>query len=83
MFTLIKDLDNNKIQKLDVSGNLVRDFISTKYLNMILAKIILSDKEYKILNICTGKGITVKEFIIKTRREIHQNPELSFEEFDT
>lgn len=65
LFTLIKDLDNNKIQKLDVSGNLVRDFISTKYLNMILSKIILNNKEYKILNICTGKGITVKEFIIK------------------
>jgi dTDP-6-deoxy-L-talose 4-dehydrogenase (NAD+) len=65
LFTLIKDLDNNKIQKLEVSGNLVRDFISTKYFNMILTKIILFNKEYKVLNICTGKGITVKEFIKK------------------
>ena len=65
LFTLIKDLENNKIQKLDVSGNLVRDFISTKYFNMILTKIILFNKEYKVLNICTGKGITVKEFIKK------------------
>ena len=32
---------------------------------MVLTKIILLNKEYKILNICTGKGITVKEFIIK------------------
>ena len=65
LFTLIKDLDNNKIQKLEVSGNLVRDFISTKYFNMILTKIIFFNKEYKVLNICTGKGITVKEFIKK------------------
>ena len=65
LFTLIKDLDNNKINKLEVSGNLVRDFISTRYLNTILTKIILLNKEYKILNVCSGKGITVKEFIQK------------------
>ncbi len=68
LFTLIKDLDNNKINKIEVSGGLVRDFISTEYFNLILSKIIMVNQEFKVLNICSGKGITVKKFILKNLR---------------
>ena len=65
LFTLIKDLEKNKIQKLEIAGKLIRDFVSTKDFNSILSNIILLNREFGIVNICTGRGITIKEFVLK------------------
>ena len=75
LYTLIGDLENNKIKKLNVSGDLIRDFVSMEYFNYVLKKIILLNKENKILNLCTGKGTSVKEFIkknLKNKKNINK-----------
>jgi nucleoside-diphosphate-sugar epimerase len=65
LFSLIKEIDKNRIEKLQICGNLVRDFISIKLLCSIIFKIIMFNKDLGILNICCGKGTTVKHFIKK------------------
>jgi len=63
LFSLIKEIDKNKIEKLQVCGNLIRDFISIKLLCSIIFNIIMLNKDLGILNLCSGKGTTVKKFI--------------------
>jgi dTDP-6-deoxy-L-talose 4-dehydrogenase (NAD+) len=63
LYSLIKEIEKNKIEKLKVSGNLIRDFISVKLLCSIIYKIIILNKDLGIVNVCSGKGITVKKFI--------------------
>jgi nucleoside-diphosphate-sugar epimerase len=65
LYSLIKELDKNRIEKLQVCGNLIRDFISIKLLCSIIFKIIMLNKDLGILNLCSGKGTTVKNFIKK------------------
>jgi len=63
LYSLIKEIEKNKIEKFKVSGNLIRDFISVKLLCSIIYKIIILNKDLGIVNVCSGKGITVKKFI--------------------
>jgi dTDP-6-deoxy-L-talose 4-dehydrogenase (NAD+) len=63
LYSLIKEIEKNEIEKLKVSGNLIRDFISVKLLCSIIYKIIILNKDLGIVNVCSGKGITVKNFI--------------------
>jgi dTDP-6-deoxy-L-talose 4-dehydrogenase (NAD+) len=65
LYSLIKEIDKNRIEKLQVCGNLIRDFISIKLLCSIIFKIIMLNKDLGILNLCSGKGTTVKSFIKK------------------
>jgi len=64
LFTLIRD--SKKINKvLSVNGSLIRDFIPVEFLCKIVVKIVLKKRNFGILNVCSGKGISVKKFIIK------------------
>ncbi len=65
LYTLLKNLDQNNLNQLNVCGNLIRDFVPVKYLCSSILKIISLNKDFGILNICTGKGTTVKNFIKK------------------
>ena len=65
LYTLIKELDKNKISRLKICGSLVRDFISINFLCLIIIKIIILNKDLGILNVCSGKGTSVKNFIKK------------------
>jgi len=48
-----------------VNGSLIRDFLSVNLLCKIIKKIILLNQDIGILNVSSGKGISVKNFIIK------------------
>lgn len=65
LYTLIKDLEKKRIQKLEVSGNLVRDFVPINFLSKVIIKLINLDNNFDIINVCSGKGISIKEFIKK------------------
>lgn len=63
LYSLLKEFEKNKIKKLQVSGNLIRDFISVELLCKIIYKIIVLNKDIGIINACSGKGTLVKNFI--------------------
>lgn len=65
LYSLLKEIEKNRIEKLQVNGNLIRDFISVKFLCSIIYKIIILNKDFGIVNACSGKGTTVKKFIKK------------------
>jgi dTDP-6-deoxy-L-talose 4-dehydrogenase (NAD+) len=65
LFSLINNLEKRKIDKLKVCGNLVRDFVSINFLCSVLAKVTLLDKDLGILNVSSGKGTLLKDFIKK------------------
>lgn len=65
LYSLIKEIENDKNGKLKVCGYLIRDFISVKLLCFIIFKLIILNKDIGILNVCTGKGITIQNFIKK------------------
>ena len=63
LFSIIKEIDRGKKIKLNVNGELVRDFLSVEYLVNVIFKITKLDKDIGVLNVCSGKKITVKNFI--------------------
>ena len=65
LFSLIKKLDANKINRIDVSGNLIRDFVPVSFLCSTLNKMVELNKDLGIINFCSGKGISIKSFIKK------------------
>jgi nucleoside-diphosphate-sugar epimerase len=68
LFSLIKKLENGKINKLNVSGNLVRDFVSINFLCSMINKVINLNDDLGIINICSGKGTTIKNFVKENLR---------------
>jgi len=69
LYSLIKEVEKNKIERLEVCGNLIRDFISIKLLCTIIFKIIILNKDLGILNLCSGVGTTIKNFIKKNLKD--------------
>lgn len=65
LYTLIKKLDEKNSPNLNVCGSLIRDFLSVNFLCKIIKKIIFLNQDIGILNVSSGKGISVKNFIIK------------------
>jgi dTDP-6-deoxy-L-talose 4-dehydrogenase (NAD+) len=65
LFSLIKQLNENKISKLNVSGDLVRDFVPVSFLCSTINRVIELNKDLGIVNLCSGRGISIKNFIKK------------------
>ncbi len=65
LFSLIKEIDKGKNINLKVCGWLVRDFLSINYLCYVIFKVLKINKDIGILNVCSGKKITIKNFIKK------------------
>jgi dTDP-6-deoxy-L-talose 4-dehydrogenase (NAD+) len=65
LFSLIKEFEKNENSKLRVCGNLVRDFVSINFLCSVITKIIILNKDLGILNVSSGKGLLLKNFIKK------------------
>ena len=65
LYSLVKQLDKNNNIKLKVCGDLVRDFLSVNFLCHVILKIIELNKNIGILNVCSGKKVTIKKFIKK------------------
>ena len=56
-------MNNNKINKLDVSGELVRDFVPVSFLCSTINRVIELNMDLGIVNLCSGKGISIENFI--------------------
>lgn len=65
LFSLIKKLEKNKINSINVCGSLVRDFIHVNFLCTIINKVINLNKDFGVVNLSSGKGISIKSFIKK------------------
>ena len=63
LFSLLKEIDNGKEIKLKVCGNLVRDFLHVNFLCRIIFRLMKYNSNVGILNVCSGKKITVRQFI--------------------
>ena len=63
LFSLLKDYEKNKIKRLNVCGELVRDFVPVKFLCNSILKIINLNDDIGVLNICTGKPMKLKKFV--------------------
>lgn len=75
LFSLLKDYEQNKIEKLKVCGDLVRDFVPVNFLCRSILKIINLNDDIGVLNICTGKPMKLKEFVkinIKNRKKFNK-----------
>ncbi len=64
LYTLIKNINKSEIKKISVCGNLIRDFVSIDFLCKTICKIIVLDKNFGVLNVSSGKGISIKKFVI-------------------
>ncbi len=58
-----KFIDNKNIIKIWGDGNPVRDFIYSEDLAKILIKIIYNDYNFDLLNISSGKGVSIKNVV--------------------
>ena len=68
LFSILKNNKTDEFSKLSLNGSLKRDFVSVKFLNQVILKIFKLDIDIGILNVCTGRGITIKSFISKHLR---------------
>ena len=64
LYTFVRELDKGKKVKLKVCGKLVRDFLPVEFLCSVIFKILKLNKNIGILNVCSGKKITLKNFIL-------------------
>ena len=63
LYSIIKDIDKGKKIRISVPGKLNRDFVSIDYLCNVILKIINLDKDIGILNLCSGKKKSIRDFI--------------------
>lgn len=68
LYSIIKEIDKGKKIKINVCGKLIRDFLSVNYLVNIIIKILKLNKDVGILNVCSGKKTTIRNFIKKNLR---------------
>ena len=78
LFSLIKKFEKKKNSKLSVCGNLVRDFISINFLCSIITKIIILNKYFGILNVSSGKGLLLKNFVKKNLKNKNNLRKINF-----
>ncbi len=54
-----------KQKKLEIQGELVRDYLSVQELSRYIVELSLKRKNIEIINICSGKGISLKKIVKK------------------
>ena len=73
LYSIIKDIDKGKKIRINVPGKLNRDFVSIDYLCNVILKIINLNKDIGILNLCSGKKKSIRNFIyenLKNKKKI-------------
>jgi dTDP-6-deoxy-L-talose 4-dehydrogenase (NAD+) len=73
---LIKSKKNKK--KIYINNVIKRDYLGVEKVAKIIAKISLKNKDYGIVNICSGKAIDMKNFVSKVKNKYKINPSVSF-----
>jgi len=66
LFSIIKEIDNGKKIKISVPGKLNRDFVSIDYLCFVISQVISLNKDIGILNVCSGKRKSIRNFIYES-----------------
>lgn len=65
LYNVINKLKNKKISSLSISGNLIRDYLSIQNVSKIIKKFVKLKKDIGIVNMCSGKPITLKKLTKK------------------
>lgn len=73
---LIKSKENKKI--IYINNLIKRDYLEVEKVAKIITKISLKNKDYGIVNICSGKAIDMKNFVSKVKNKYRINPSVSF-----
>ena len=73
---LIKSKENKKI--IYINNLIKRDYLEVEKVAKIITKISLKNKDYGIINICSGKAIDMKNFVSKVKNKYRINPSVSF-----
>ena len=65
LYSIINEGNKKELSKLKLPGEIVRDFVPINFLSYVIAKLIKLNEGCHVLNVCTGKGITIKNFVSK------------------
>jgi nucleoside-diphosphate-sugar epimerase len=65
LFTIINGGHKDELSKLKLPGKLIRDFVPVNFLSRVIIKIIKLNNGFEILNVTSGKGVSIKNFIKK------------------
>ena len=65
LYNQILESSKKNNQKINVTGNLVRDYLHIDEISKIIIELSLKKKIFGIVNICSGKGISLKNLIKK------------------
>ena len=78
LFSLINDKLKKNKKVLLTNGNQIRDYINVKKAAKIIVKNSMSNKSPEVINVCSGKGIKVKDFAIKIAKKYNKIHLLKF-----
>ncbi len=78
LYNLVKKFEINSKKELLISGNLVRDYISISDLVKIIRKISFLKQNTGIVNVCSGKPISLKEFCYKILSDKRKIKKINF-----
>lgn len=68
----------NKKKELEVQGELIRDYLSVQELSKYIVELSLKRKNIKTINICSGKGVSLKQIVRKISNIEKINPNIKF-----
>lgn len=77
LYNQILESSKKKI-KLTVYGNLVRDYLFIDQISKIIINLCLQEKDFGVLNICSGQGISLKKLIDRICKNKKINPNITY-----
>ncbi len=65
-------------KKINVTGNLIRDYLHIKEISKIIIKLSFLKKNIGLINICSGKALSLKNLVKKIANENKIKPKINF-----
>ena len=78
LFNQIINSSKKNRKKINVTGNLIRDYLHINEISKIIIQLSLQKKNIGIINICSGKGISLKNLVKKISVENKIKPKINF-----
>ncbi len=78
LFNQVINSSKKKGKTVNVTGNLIRDYLHIKEISKIIIQLSLQKKNIGLVNICSGKGISLKNLIKKICNEEKVNAKVNF-----
>ena len=69
LYNQILNSSKKKNKEIEVYGNLVRDYLNIDKISKIIINLIFKKKSFGLVNICSGKGTSLKNLIKKITKE--------------